>query len=102
MIIEDFFSLEELLFVSKTDKELFSLAKSKQLSLITDDIKLRRHCSGKIVTDFSTIFILISVDSGLLSKTEALSKLEYMRIVRNWQDNIIYLSTKDILENIED
>ncbi len=99
--IENLPFLEELPFVSKTDNELFNLAKSKQLFLITDDLKLRRHCSGKIVTDFSTIFLLIFVDSRLLTKTEALDKLEQMRIVRNWQDNIIYISTKEILENIE-
>ncbi len=100
IVIEDPLLLEKLPFVSNTDNELYNLAKYKQASLITDDIKLQRHCSGKITADFSTIFFVIFVSSGLFNKTEIIEKLEQLRTIRNWQENIIYLTTREIIESL--
>ncbi len=69
---------------------------------ITDDVKLTRHAESKIQVEFSTYFLPIFITSGLLTKSEALQKLEQMRGIRNWQDNIIYLSAKEKLNNIDD
>ena len=80
----------------------FNLALSKKTTLITDDIKLTRHAEGKIQIEFSTYFLPIFIESEILTKNEAIQKLEQMRCVRNWQDNIIYLSAKEELNNIED
>ena len=69
---------------------------------ITDDLKLLRHTTGKIKRGFSTYFLTDFVYAGMFTKEEALVKLEEMRDIRDWQENIIYLSTKGVLENIED
>ena len=89
-------------YVSSIDEELFNLSLKGNITLITDDLKLFRHTTGKIKRAFSTYFLTNFVQAGLLTKEEALKKLESMREVRNWQDNIIYISTKEILENIKD
>ncbi len=93
---------EELIFVSQTDNEIFNLALCRNTILITDDIKLTRHAETKIKTKFSTYFLPIFIASGLLTKNETLQKLELMREIRNWQDNIIYTSSKEELNNFED
>ncbi len=93
---------EELTFVSQVDNEVFNLALGKEIMLITDDIKLTRHAGSKIEIEFSTYFLPLFIGSGLLTKSEALQKLEQMRSIRNWQDNIIYLSAKEELNNIND
>lgn len=92
---------ERINFVSPADEELFNLSLKENITLITDDLKLLRHTTGKIKRAFSTYFLTDFVHAGILTKEEALAKLEEMRNIRNWQDNIIYLSTREILENIE-
>lgn len=93
---------EKLDYVSSTDEELFNTSLKEDITLITDDLKLLRHTTGKIKRAFSTYFLTDFVYAGILAKKEALMKLETMRNIRNWQDNIIYLSTKEIMENIND
>ncbi len=93
---------EKLDYVSSIDKELFNMSLRENITLITDDLKLLRHTTGKIKRAFSTYFLTDFVHAGILTKEEALAKLEAMRDIRNWQDNIIYLSTKEILENIKE
>ncbi len=95
IVIEEANTAEELLFVSLTDKEVFNLALGKKITLITDDVKLARHAEMKIQTEFSTFFLSAFIASELLTKKEALQKLELMRSIRNWKDNIIYLSAKE-------
>ncbi len=102
IIIEEPKITEELTFVSHIDNGVFNLAIGKEVMLITDDIKLSRHAEKKIQTEFSTYFLPLFLTSGLLTKGEALLKLEQMRKIRNWQDNIIYLSAKEELNNINE
>lgn len=92
---------DRIIFVSETDNELFNLARLKKSTLITDDIKLTRHCVNKIRTEFSTYFLIAFVETGFVTKQEGIKKLEKMRQIRNWQDNIIYLTAKEELEKIE-
>ena len=80
----------------------FSISLQENITLITDDLKLLRHTTGKIKRALSTYFLTDFVYAGVLSRREALVKLEVIRNIRNWQDNIIYISTKEILEKIED
>ena len=89
-------------YVSQTDEELYNLTYTKNVPLITDDTKLVYHTKDKIRRAFSTIFLGIFVDAGRMTKREALNKLELMRDIRNWQDNIIYLSSKEELNNIKE
>ena len=104
--LKHLFNLEEsqikhkLDHVSATDEELFNLASSQNIPLLTDDTKLVHHTKGKIVRAFSTVFLKIFVDAELLTKAEALEKLETMRHIRNWQENIIYISTKEELMKV--
>ncbi len=84
--------------VSETDEELYNLALKENLVLITDDIKLTRHTTHKIKRVFSTMFLIAFFKAGMLTKEEVLEKLELMRNIRNWKDNIIYLLTKQELE----
>ncbi len=102
IIIEEPEIKEELSFVSPTDNEIFNLALAKKMTLITDDIKLTRHAFNKIQIEFSTYFLPVFIESGLLTKSEALHKLELMRTIRNWQDNVIYVSAKEELNNSEE
>ena len=90
----------KLNFVSDVDEELFNLALIKNLFLITDNLKLLRHSKGKIKVAFSTFFLFTFINIGMLTKDDAISKLEAMRNIRNWQDNIIYISTKDAINNL--
>src|SRR3989344_56934 len=85
-------------FVEHTDNELFNLALKEKLILITDDIKFSYHASKYIGTYFSTFFIGLFISSKIISKEEAISKLDKLRDLRNWKNNIIYLTTKEELE----
>ena len=88
----------QLHHVSKTDEELYNLALFHDIPLITDDLQLIHHTKNKITRAFSTALLTIFVDARMIPKQTALEKLEKMRTIRNWQDNIIYLSTKEELE----
>ena len=93
---------EKLAYVSSIDEELFNISLKDNITLITDDLILIHHTTGKIKRAFSTYFLTDFVYAKIMTKKEALVELEAMRDIRNWQDNIIYLSTKKILENIKD
>ena len=101
--LKHLFSIEEsalthiLQYVSTTDQELYNLSFSKNVPLVTDDTKLAHHTKGKIKRAFSTLFLRIFVDAELMTKHDALEKLELMRALRNWQDNIIYTMSKEEL-----
>lgn len=90
-----------LSYVSITDEEVYNLSSSKNIPLITDDTKLIHHTKGKIRRAFSTLFLSIFVESGIMTKTEALETLELMRNIRNWQNNIIYISSREELNNLK-
>ena len=83
--------------LERTDNILFNLAHNLQIPLITDDIKFARNVGSKVETYFSTFFLSALVHVGLIPKQEALSLLERARKVRNWEWNLIYLSTKNEL-----
>lgn len=87
-------------YIQPTDNELYNLAKRQSSALITDDIKFSRHVDGKIETQFSTFFLTLLVSSRNLPKEKALELLEKLRNIRNWRDNIIYITTKNQLERL--
>ena len=91
---------ETVQFIEKTDNELYNLANEKSLPIITDDIKLSRHISGNIETHFSSFFLQALISSGNLSKEKALNLLEKLRDLRNWRNNLIYLTTKEFIEKM--
>lgn len=91
---------ESIKYIHKTDNELYNLAKKLSSTLITNDIKFLRHIGGKIDAQFSTFFLTSLVSSKHLSKEEALELLEKLREARNWKGNIIYLNTKNQLDQI--
>ena len=91
---------ESIGYVQKTDNELYNLAKKQSSTLITDDVKFSRHVDGKIDTQFSTFFLALLVSSKYLSKEKALELLEKLRNIRNWRNNIIYLITKNQIEQL--
>lgn len=92
--------IERLNYVGFVDEELFNLSLNEGIMLITDDLKLLRHTAGKIKRAFSTYFLTTFVIAEILTKKQALEKLEKMRNIRNWQNNIIYISTKEQLESL--
>lgn len=98
--IEEHPKIHILHYVSLTDEELYNLAYAKNVPLITDDTKLAHHSKGKIRRAFSPFFLSVFVDAGRMTKREALGKLELMKTIRNWQENIIYLSSKEELDNL--
>jgi rRNA-processing protein FCF1 len=92
---------EVLEYVSNTDKEVFNLALKEKVTLITDDVKFSRHADLKTVTEFSTFFLTSLVNSQGLTKQQALEKLEKMRSLRGWQNNIIYIMARDKLNDMD-
>ena len=51
-------------------------------------------------TPFTTVFLVLLTEAKYFTKNEALDKLEKLRDIRNWRNNIIYLITKDQLEKL--
>jgi len=86
-------------YLQETDNELYTLSKEEYLNLITDDTKIHAHCRD-IEIYFSTFFLFYLIGSGKLNKSQALASLEKMRNLRNWQNNIIYLQTKEDLDKV--
>ncbi|MBI2106039.1 hypothetical protein HYT56_04350 [Candidatus Woesearchaeota archaeon] len=93
-IIKNAEIIEEIIFLEKTDNELFNLALKEKFSLITDDHKLNHHSREKIEIYFSTFFLIVFTLAKILNKKEALNKLENLRSIRNRNRNIIYLTSK--------
>ncbi len=91
---------EQIKYLEKTDNELFNLSKEKKISLITDDHKLIHHTKDKIEVYFSTFFLVTFAAANVISKREAMEMLEKLRDIRNWESNIIYLTTKETLDGI--
>lgn len=91
---------ERIRFLGETDNELFNLAKEMKVPLITDDNKIVHHTQREIESFYSTFFLIAFIEAGLISKKKGLKILERLRKVRNWESNIIFLSTKEALENI--
>ena len=100
LIVKETEIKESIDYIQIADNELYNLAKRQSSALITDDIKFSRHVDGKIETQFSTFFLTLLVSSKYLSKDKALDKLEELRNIRNWKNNIIYLITKNQLEQL--
>ena len=85
---------EKIRFLEETDNELYNLSLNERIPLVTDDHKLNHHTKDKIIVYFSTFFLISFVTAGIITKEEALNKLELLRDIRNWENNIIYLTTK--------
>ncbi|MBI2124513.1 hypothetical protein HYT92_01855 [Candidatus Pacearchaeota archaeon] len=82
---------ESIKYLESTDNELYNLALKRKLPLVTDETKFVHHTRHKIEVYFSTVFFVLLIKEGYLTKKEALDKLEELRDIRNWRDNIIYL-----------
>lgn len=91
---------EKIKYLEKTDNELFNLSRKLKIPLVSDDHKIAHHTKDKIEVYFSTFFLVVFVISNIISKKEALQMLEKLRDIRNWQSNIIYLTTKEELNNL--
>ena len=91
---------EKIKYLENTDNELFNLSKQNNVPLISDDHKLIHHTKGKIETYFSTFFIIALVVADIITKENALKILEELRDIRNWESNIIYIATKEILDEL--
>ena len=100
LIVKETEIKESIDYIQITDNEIYNLAKRQSSALITDDIKFSHHVDGKIETQFSTFFLILLVSSRHLSKEKALELLEKLRNIRNWRNNIIYLATKNQLEQL--
>ncbi len=92
---------EVIVSIQEIDNGLYNLAKEKNLALITDDIKLYRKVCEKIKVDFSTSILVALIIAGKLDKERALGLLEELRELRNWRNNIIYLTARNEIENLE-
>src|SRR3989344_7489089 len=88
---------ESIKYIESTDNELYNLALKKKLPLVTDETKFVHHARDKIEVYFTAIFLVMLKEAGYFTKKEALDKLEELRDIRNWRNNIIYLITKSQL-----
>ncbi|MBI2647433.1 hypothetical protein HYW99_03060 [Candidatus Woesearchaeota archaeon] len=91
---------ESIKYIESTDNELYNLALKKKLPLVTDETKFVHHARDKIKVYFTTVFLVLLTEAKYFSKNEALDKLEELRDIRNWRNNIIYLITKSELEKL--
>lgn len=91
---------EQIKYLENTDNELLNLSKENKIPLISDDHKLVHHTKDKIEVYLSTFFLITFVAADLISKKEASEMLEKLRDLRNWKNNIIYLTTKKELEKL--
>ncbi len=91
---------ESIKYIESTDNELYSLSLKKKLPLITDETKLVHHTRHKIEVYFTTLFLVLLTETKYFTKKEAFDKLEELRNIRNWRNNIIYLITKGQLEKL--
>ena len=87
-------------FIQDTDNECFNLAKEHNLILITDDLKAIYHIADKVETMYSTFFLVALIQSRVLSKQKGLNRLEELRDMRSWENNIIYLKTKKSIQEL--
>ena len=89
---------ESIKYLESTDNELYNLALKKKLPLVTDETKFVHHTRHKIEVYFTAVFLVMLTEAKYFTKKEALNKLEELRNIRNWRDNIIYLITSNQLE----
>ena len=87
-------------YIESTDNELYNLALKKKLPVIADETKFVHHTRYKIKIYFTAIFLVMLKEAGHFTKMKALNKLEELRDIRNWRNNIIYLITKSELEKL--
>ena len=93
--------IESIKFLEVTDNEIYNLSLKDKFPLVTDETKFVHHTRDKIDVYFSPVFIILLTQSGHLSKEKALFLLEELRNIRNWRSNIIYLTIKNQLENLD-
>ena len=91
---------DSIKYIEITDNELYNLALKKKLPLITDETKLVHHARNKIEIFFTAMFLVMLAEAGHFTKREASTKLEELRDIRNWRNNIIYMITKSELEQL--
>ena len=91
---------ESIKYIESTDNELYNLSLKKKLPLVTDETKLVHHTRHKINVYFTPVFLVLLIETGIFTKKGALELLEKLRNIRNWRDNLIYLITKNQLENM--
>lgn len=93
---------KQIPFLEKTDNELYNLALAENFPLITDDHRLNHHTRMNITVYFSTFFLMYLALIEEITKLQALEKLEIIRELRNWNNNIMYLKTKAGLDQLKD
>ncbi|HLD07223.1 MAG TPA: hypothetical protein VJC16_06880 [Candidatus Nanoarchaeia archaeon] len=98
LVIESCETKEPIKYIEPTDNELYSLALQKGLPLVTDETKLVHHARKNIEVYFTTLFLVMLAEARHFTKKEALHKLEELRDIRNWRNNIIYITTRNQLE----
>ena len=98
--IESYEIKESIKYLESTDNELYNLSLKKKLPLVTDETKLVHHTRHKINVYFTTVFLVLLTEARYFTKKKALNKLEELRNIRNWRNNIIYLVTKNQLEQL--
>ena len=91
---------ESIKYIESTDNELYNLSLKNKLPLVTDETKLVHHTRHKIEIYFTIVFLVMLTEAKYFTKKEALNKLEELRNIRNWRDNIIYLIAKNQLEQL--
>ena len=91
---------ESIKYLESTDNELYNLSIKKKFPLVTDETKLVHHTRHKINVYFTPVFLVLLIETGIFTKKEALELLEKLRNIRNWRNNLIYLITKNQLENM--
>lgn len=80
---------------NNTDDTLITLSNQEHACLITDDVKLSWH--SNIQSEFSVYFLTALIKKKKISHKKAEESLEQMRVIRNWQSNIIYWTAKEDL-----
>lgn len=93
--------IHSISYLEMTDNELYNLAFTEKIPLVTDDHVLNHHTCKVITVYFSTFFLMYFALIGTLTPAQALKRLERLRELRNWSNNIMYLRTKKGLEQLQ-
>ncbi|MEW6617846.1 MAG: hypothetical protein AB1422_00595 [bacterium] len=102
-IIEEVRLKENIRYLDPVDNECYNLARDKELPLITDDLKAIKRIGDKILTYYSTFFLITLFLLSLLNYDDVLELIEKLRTERNWRENVIYTETKqEIIKNAPD
>lgn len=80
------------------EDELFKISKDRGLDLFTDDIEAVKRFEDEIDCYFSVHLVYLLFKKDIISRERSLLSLEKMKTDRDWKQNIIAVTAKNLFE----